>query len=110
MSLVGPRPEAPGYVARYPDEYDVILSTRPGLTGYSQLAFAREGSILDPEDAHGHYIRALLPQKVALDQLYVARRSTRRDLQILLATFRTVVLLQPVAVNRATGELTLRRR
>jgi len=38
------------------------------------------------------------------------RRTTRRDLQILLATVRTVVLQQPVAVNRTTGELTLRRR
>lgn len=110
MSLVGPRPEAPSFVARYPAEYSVILSTRPGLTGYTQLAFAREGSILDPQDAQGHYLKALLPQKVELDQLYARRRSTRRDLQILLATFRTLVQQQPVAVNRKTGELTLRRR
>ena len=33
MSLVGPRPEVPSFVARYPAEYRVILSTRPGLTG-----------------------------------------------------------------------------
>ena len=110
MSLVGPRPEAPGFVARYPAEYSVILSTRPGLTGYTQLAFAREGSILDPKDAYGHYVRALLPQKVELDQLYATNRSIRRDLQILVATFRTVILQEPVAVNRRTGELTLRRR
>jgi lipopolysaccharide/colanic/teichoic acid biosynthesis glycosyltransferase len=110
MSLVGPRPEVPGFVARYPIEYGVILGTRPGLTGYTQLAFAREGAILDPQDAQGHYVRALLPQKVELDRLYASRRSTRRDLQILIATFRTLVLHQPVAVNRKTGELTLRRR
>jgi lipopolysaccharide/colanic/teichoic acid biosynthesis glycosyltransferase len=110
MSLVGPRPEAPSFVACYPAEYGVILSTRPGVTGYTQLAFAREGSILDPDDAEGHYVRALLPQKVELDQLYATHRSTRRDLRILTATFRTVVLQQPVAVNRKSGELTLRRR
>ena len=110
MSLVGPRPEAPSFVARFPAEYGVILSTRPGLTGYTQLAFAHEGSILDPHDAQGHYVRALLPQKVELDLLYARRLSTRRDLQILVATFRTLVLRQPVAVNRATGALTLRRR
>jgi lipopolysaccharide/colanic/teichoic acid biosynthesis glycosyltransferase len=110
MSLVGPRPEAPSFVARFAVEYGVILTTRPGLTGYTQLAFAREGSILDPHDAQGHYVRALLPQKVQLDLLYASRLSTRRDLQILLATFRTLVLHQPVAVNRMTGALTLRRR
>jgi lipopolysaccharide/colanic/teichoic acid biosynthesis glycosyltransferase len=110
MSLVGPRPEAPSFVARFPIEYEAILSTRPGLTGYTQLAFAREGAILDPQDAQGHYLRTLLPQKVELDLLYASRRSTYRDLQILAATFRTVFLHQPVAVNRKTGELTLRLR
>jgi lipopolysaccharide/colanic/teichoic acid biosynthesis glycosyltransferase len=110
MSLVGPRPESPGFVARHRDDYDVILSTRPGLTGYSQLAFAREGAILDPEDPQGHYVGRLLPQKVGLDRMYASRLSTRRDLAILLATFATVALREPVAVNRQTGALTRRRR
>jgi lipopolysaccharide/colanic/teichoic acid biosynthesis glycosyltransferase len=110
MSLVGPRPESPDFVARYRAEYAVIVGVRPGLTGYTQLAFAREGSILDPQDAQGHYVRALLPQKVALDRMYAERLSTRRDLGILVATFRTVVLGQPVAVNRSTCALTPRHR
>ncbi len=53
MSLVGPRPESPSFVARFQSEYDVILRVRPGLTGYTQLAFAREGTILDPSDPQG---------------------------------------------------------
>jgi lipopolysaccharide/colanic/teichoic acid biosynthesis glycosyltransferase len=110
MSLVGPRPESPSFVARFPAEYGVILRVRPGLTGYTQLAFAREASILDPNDAHAHYVNALLPQKVGLDRLYASRLSTRRDLRILVATFTTLVVGHPVAVNRKTGALTLRRR
>jgi lipopolysaccharide/colanic/teichoic acid biosynthesis glycosyltransferase len=110
MSLVGPRPESLGFVERHRDDYDVILTTRPGLTGYSQLAFAREGAILDPEDPQGHYVGRLLPQKVGLDRMYASRLSTRRDLAILFATFATVALRQPVAVNRRTGALTRRRR
>jgi lipopolysaccharide/colanic/teichoic acid biosynthesis glycosyltransferase len=110
MSLVGPRPESPSFVARFQSDYDVILRVRPGLTGYTQLAFAREGSILDPRDPQGHYVDALLPQKVGLDRLYAGRVSTRRDLSILVATFVTVVLRQPVAVHRDTAALTLRRR
>jgi len=110
MSLVGPRPESPDFVARYPEEYAVIVGVRPGLTGLTQLAFAREGSILDPQDAQGHYVRALLPQKVALDRMYAARLSTRRDLRILVATFQTLVLGRPVAVNRVSGRLTTRDR
>jgi lipopolysaccharide/colanic/teichoic acid biosynthesis glycosyltransferase len=110
MSLVGPRPESPEYVARFAGAYEVILRVRPGLTGYTQLAFAREGSILDPQDPYTHYVTRLLPQKVALDRLYATGLSTRRDLRILGATIVTVVLRKPVAVNRATGRLTLRRR
>jgi lipopolysaccharide/colanic/teichoic acid biosynthesis glycosyltransferase len=110
MSLVGPRPESPGFVERHREDYEVILTTRPGLTGYSQLAFAREGAILDPADPQGHYVDRLLPQKVGLDRMYASRLSTRRDLRILVATFMTIALRQPVAVNRRTGALTRRRR
>jgi NDP-mannose synthase len=110
MSLVGPRPESPCHVDRVRPDYHEILDVRPGLTGYTQLAFAQELSILDPNDSHGHYLSALLPQKAALDRLYASRFSTRRDLKILTATIATLVLRQPVAVDRTTGALSLRRR
>jgi len=110
MSLVGPRPESPGCVARFRADYDVILSVRPGLTGYTQLAFAREGAILDPVDPERHYLTRLLPQKVALDRLYAQHPSLRRDLRILAATIVTLLFRQPLAVDRRTGILTVRRR
>ena len=50
MSLVGPRPETHAFVERHRDEYEEILSVRPGLVGLSQIAFVAEGSILDAED------------------------------------------------------------
>ena len=110
MSLVGPRPESPEYVARFRSEYDTILTVRPGLTGYTQLAFAREAKILDPADPSGHYVDRLLPQKVALDRLYATCPSIRRDLRILAATVATLVFRRPIAVNRGTGQLSLRKR
>jgi lipopolysaccharide/colanic/teichoic acid biosynthesis glycosyltransferase len=110
MSLVGPRPEAPRFVERFAADYRQILDVRPGITGYTQLAFACEGRILDPSDPGGHYVRALLPQKVRLDRLYASGPSLRRDAAIVLATLATVVLRVPIAVDRATGALTLRHR
>jgi lipopolysaccharide/colanic/teichoic acid biosynthesis glycosyltransferase len=110
MSLVGPRPEAPDFVARFPEDYRVILTVRPGLTGYTQLAFLHEGAILDPVDPQGHYVTGLLPQKVALDRLYAAHRSPHRDLEILGATMVALLFRQPIAVHRRTGALTRRRR
>src|SRR5947207_15082250 len=75
MSLVGPRPEDPSFVALEPTAYERILRVRPGITGLSQLAFARESEILDPVDRDGDYVRRVLPQKVLLDQFYAAQRS-----------------------------------
>jgi lipopolysaccharide/colanic/teichoic acid biosynthesis glycosyltransferase len=109
MSLVGPRPESPGFVDRYRADYGLILSVRPGITGYTQLAFARELTILDPYDPERHYVSGLLPQKVALDRLYASRASLRGDIRILGATILTVLFRRSLAVDRTTGALTLRR-
>jgi lipopolysaccharide/colanic/teichoic acid biosynthesis glycosyltransferase len=110
MSLVGPRPEAPTFVARQRETYGRILHVRPGLTGLSQLAFSKESSILDPNDTVGHYERTILPQKLALDLMYVERRSLGSDLRIMGWTFVAVVLRRNVAVHRGTAKLNVRRR
>jgi lipopolysaccharide/colanic/teichoic acid biosynthesis glycosyltransferase len=110
MSLVGPRPEHLGFVARHPDAYRQILSVRPGLTGLSQLAFARERAVLDARDPLGHYLTGILPQKVVLDCLYARRVGLGEDVRILVATVRTLLLKQPIAVDRRTARLTLRQR
>ena len=110
MSLVGPRPEDTSFVALHPDEYREILTVRPGVTGLCQLAFAKESAILDPNDRLGHYVADILPQKVRLDTLYARTRSFRGDLRILLWTVMPVLLRVDVAVNRTSGELTVRRR
>jgi lipopolysaccharide/colanic/teichoic acid biosynthesis glycosyltransferase len=109
MSLVGPRPEDAGFVALCADEYRHILRVRPGITGLSQLAFARESEILDPEDRHGHYVSKLLPAKAQMDCLYVSRRSLAMDLRILYWTAAAVLLRREVAVHRQSGRLTRRR-
>jgi lipopolysaccharide/colanic/teichoic acid biosynthesis glycosyltransferase len=110
MSLVGPRPEDPRFVARHPREYDVILDVRPGLTGWTQIAFAAECEILRPVDPLAHYVEEILPQKVALDRLYAAAPTLGRDARILWWTLVTVVLRRPVAVHRSTGAMRRRSR
>jgi lipopolysaccharide/colanic/teichoic acid biosynthesis glycosyltransferase len=110
MSLVGPRPEAPEFVKVAAEEFATVFTVRPGITGLSQLAFARESEILDADNRVGHYIGAILPQKLALDTLYATRRSIGMDLVILGWTAFAVVARGDVAVNRATGKLTRRRR
>jgi lipopolysaccharide/colanic/teichoic acid biosynthesis glycosyltransferase len=111
MSLVGPRPEDVSFVERYADDYHShILTVRPGIFGLSQLAFARENRILDPDDPIGHYVARILPQKVALDRMYAATHNPWLDLRILFWSCVAVILRRPVAVNRQSAVMTLRRR
>jgi lipopolysaccharide/colanic/teichoic acid biosynthesis glycosyltransferase len=110
MSLVGPRPEAAEFVDLYPQDYSEILSVRPGITGLSQIAFADESRILDPEDPVTHYVSRILPQKIGLDRIYATRRSLSFNLRILAWTVAAVVLRCQVAVHRETGRMNLRKR
>jgi lipopolysaccharide/colanic/teichoic acid biosynthesis glycosyltransferase len=110
MSLVGPRPETSDFVAHHQDEYDEILSVRPGLVGFSQIAFLTEGRILDEEDPLTHYVSAILPQKVTLDLMYARERTVLTDLKILVWSVVAVLARRQVAVNRQTGQMNLRRR
>jgi len=113
MSLVGPRPEEPAFVAERAAAFAPVLAVKPGMTGLCQLAFARESAVLDreqPERRVARYLEHILPQKLALDALYAHRQSLRLDLRILRWTIVCVLVRREVAVNRETGELSLRRR
>lgn len=110
LSLVGPRPEDPQFVEMFGSDYDVILQVRPGITGFSQLAFAEESFILDPDDPLSHYVDRLLPQKLSLDRMYTAEQSVWLNVRILFWTVAAVLLRRAVAVHRQTGEMRLRRR
>jgi lipopolysaccharide/colanic/teichoic acid biosynthesis glycosyltransferase len=92
MSLVGPRPEVPRYVAHYPAHLrERVLSVRPGITDPASLQFLDEASLLaraaDPERA---YIEEVLPIKLqhALD--YVQQASLITDVGVLWRTARTL--------------------
>jgi lipopolysaccharide/colanic/teichoic acid biosynthesis glycosyltransferase len=110
MSLVGPRPEDPLFVALHPDEYARILAVRPGITGLCQLAFAKESRVLTAENRIDDYVARILPQKMRMDMLYAAHASVLVDLRILMWTIAAVFLRQDVAVNRTNGALTRRSR
>lgn len=93
MSLVGPRPEVPRYVARYPVSVrDEVLSVAPGITDWASIRFSQENAILaaasDPEQA---YIEQVLPVKLALNQRYVRERSFWNDLRIIGSTLSAIV-------------------
>jgi len=86
MSLVGPRPEHPQYVAHYTAEQRRLLRVRPGITGPAALAFIDEEEQLRGEKTESHYLSEVMPKKLALELLYVEDASFASDLRILLQT------------------------
>lgn len=110
MSLIGPRPEDPDFVAERFDDYADILAVRPGVTGLSQIAFAEESAILCKVDPMEHYRTRIFPQKIRLDRMYAEAPTLRMDVSILFWTIAAVLLRRQVAVHRESGRMNLRRR
>ena len=94
MSLIGPRPEDPAFVARhYAPEHRETLAVRPGLASPGSLYSTTHGErILEGRDPERRYLDVLMPIKLALDLVYVRHASLRYDLAIVGRTVRTVTL------------------
>ena len=88
MSVVGPRPEVPRYVAFYPpDVKRIVLSVRPGITDPASLAFRDESSLLaQASDPESHYVNVVLPTKLEHSIRYVQTRSFWSDIRIIWQT------------------------
>jgi lipopolysaccharide/colanic/teichoic acid biosynthesis glycosyltransferase len=93
MSLVGPRPEVPRYVAYYPDCIrDIVLSVRPGITDRASIEYKDENKILGlADDPHRAYVEEVLPVKLTYYVNYVSNRSFVGDLKIIFATLIAIV-------------------
>lgn len=93
MSLVGPRPEVPRYVALYPAELRAkVLSVRPGITDFASVEYRDESTLLaasaDPERT---YREVVLPAKLALQAKYVDAAGVFTDLKLIARTLRAIM-------------------
>ena len=88
MSVVGPRPEVPRYVAMWGDDARAeILSVRPGISDPAAIAFRNEQDVLAAaDDPERHYVEVILPQKVAMYLDYVRTRSFVGNLRVIFGT------------------------
>lgn len=87
MSLVGPRPEVRKYVNLYTIEQRVVLKVKPGITDYASLQFRNENELLaNAQNPENKYISEIMPQKLALNILYIQEQSLWVDLKIIFTT------------------------
>ncbi len=87
MSLVGPRPEDPRYVALYLPEEREVLKVRPGITSPASVRYRHEEAVLAGDGWEFKYITEVMPSKLAIDLEYVRNSSLWRDLVVLFQTF-----------------------
>jgi lipopolysaccharide/colanic/teichoic acid biosynthesis glycosyltransferase len=88
MSLVGPRPDVPGYADSLKGDDRIILSVRPGITGPATLKYRNEEEILAAQANPKKYNDEVIwKDKVEINKDYVKNWSFKNDLRILLDTF-----------------------
>jgi lipopolysaccharide/colanic/teichoic acid biosynthesis glycosyltransferase len=84
MSLVGPRPETPEFVALFTQEERRVLTVRPGLAGPSTLAFMDEAEVLaKAPDPVTYYVTTVLHDRVRADLAYLEHCSIGYDIRLL---------------------------
>jgi len=99
ISFVGPRPPLRRYVERFPEIYDQVLISRPGVTGMASLFYhAHEEHLLarckTPQETDATYARACVPRKARLDLVYQARASLCLDIWIIAKTTQKILRLR----------------
>jgi len=91
MSLVGPRPEDPRYVALYTPEQRRVLSVRPGVTSPASLRFRHEEELLQGENWEQVYLEEVMPAKLRIELDYLKSRSLWRDIGVIVQTVLALV-------------------
>lgn len=85
MSLIGPRPDPPDWLERYPSEVRIFLQVRPGLTGYSQAFYRNsvDGNEKMKHDAYyAKHCTFLMDLKIFLKSIVVVlgHENTYKDM------------------------------
>jgi len=101
MSLVGPRPDVPGYYDRLRGPERRVLLLRPGITGPSSIKYVNEEDVLaEQEDPVRFNDQVLFPDKVRINLDYLDHCSFHGDLGWIWKT-----LISMIKKRRLGGKL-----
>ena len=91
MSLVGPRPEVPRYVAFYTAEQRQVLGLAPGITDPASIEYRHENDLLsEANDAEKVYVEKIMPEKIKLNLIYSGRATVWSDFGVILKTLKEI--------------------
>lgn len=87
MSIVGPRPDVPGYADKLIGNDRLVLSIRPGITCLASLKYSNEEELLAlQKDPYNYNEEVIFPDKVRINIHYIQNRTFGLDLKIILYT------------------------
>lgn len=87
MSLVGPRPDVPGYADMLEGSDRDMLRLRPGITGPASLKYRNEEEMLaEVADPQRYNDEVIFPDKVRLNLIYLHDHTLMGDLRLIAAT------------------------
>ncbi|MGC1498347.1 MAG: sugar transferase [Sulfitobacter sp.] len=91
LSFVGPRPPLREYVERFPEVYNKVLKSRPGVTGLATIRFHKHEERLlsrceTPQETDDIYCRICVPRKAHLDMIYQRNQTTCYDFDLVFQT------------------------
>lgn len=113
MSVVGPRPEDPRFVAHYTPEQRRVLSIRPGMASPAFIKYRHEEELLANagDDVEQVYLTQILPDKLRMDLEYIEQQSFLFDLAVLArATLSLFTTADTVRVSQVSLGGTASRR
>lgn len=94
MSLVGPRPDLPEYMASLSGAERQVFSVRPGITGSATVQLRQEEELLaqiPPAELANFYTSRLLPEKIRIDVAYARDANLFSDVKVLLRTVASIL-------------------
>lgn len=109
MTLVGPRPQTPGFAARYPEELREVFSHRPGLVGPGVLRLNDDDVLPAGQEIHeveDWYLENIVPRRVEMDLAYLREPTMGRTIGFIFATLVRVprrLLARDDAAGQPTG-------
>lgn len=87
MTLVGPRPDVPGYADLLQGDDRIILTLKPGITGLASLKYRNEEQLLTQQPNPKQYNDEVIwPDKVRINKWYATHRTLIMDVQIIFYT------------------------
>lgn len=87
MSVVGPRPDVPGYADALTGADRIVLEVRPGITGPATIYFRDEEQLLaSVDDPERFNAEVLWPAKVRINSEYVRQYSPLEDIRLIIDT------------------------